>query len=113
MRCLYVVGLLLWIACSVWAQGARLRSKTMEIGVDENGYFSSIKVNNQELLDAKSYPLVTVGTDGRLAFPVKMKTEPGLLRLTLSDGGAMSLGYTEHDTYVTLEVKSISNLHYS
>lgn len=108
MRRLYVVGLLVWIACSVWAQGARLRSKTMEIGVDEKGYFSSIKVNNQELLDAKSYPLVTVGTDGRLAFPVKMQTEPGLLRLTLSDGGAMSLGYTEHDTYVTLEVKSIS-----
>ena len=47
MRRLYVVGLLVWIACSVWAQGARLRSKTMEIGVDEKGYFSSIKVNNQ------------------------------------------------------------------
>ena len=108
MRRLYVVGLLVWIACGVWAQGARLRSKTMEIGVDEKGYFSSIKVNNQELLGAKNYPLVTVGTAGKLTFPVKMEAAKGQLNLTLSDGGAVSLGYTEHDTYVTLEVKAIS-----
>lgn len=58
-----LLGLLL--AGGLQAQDKLLKTRDAQITLNEQGYYASIQVNQQEILQGKQFPVVSVGTDGK------------------------------------------------
>ena len=104
-----LVGLVCIFALSmnVMAQGISLKTKTTELNISGQGYYSSIKVNGKEILQKGSFPLITVCYDNKLIEPVRINSQGGILKIEMQDGETVSLKYLESPTSITLEVTDI------
>ena len=89
------------------AQDVNLKTRSTQIGIDNNGYFSSIQVEGKDILHTGKYPLVTACIDNKLVTPTKLTSSGNQLKLTMSDGGSISLKHKESDVCITLEVANI------
>lgn len=94
-------------AFTTWAQEISLKTKDTQIKVDEQGNYSSIQVCGKEILQEKDYPVITAGTGGKLVKPVSLKKSGNQLKLTMEDGGKITLRYRESDACVRLEAVSV------
>ena len=89
------------------AQIVNLKTRSTQIGIDNNGYFSSIQVEGKDILHTGKYPLVTACTENKLVTPTKLTSSGNQFKLTMSDGGTISLKHKESDVCITLEVANI------
>ena len=89
------------------AQDIQLKTSETQFAIDSRGYYTSIKVNQQEILEGKQYPLVSAGKQGELITPTHLSKSGNQLRLTMSDGGKITLRYKEADTHVRLEASAV------
>lgn len=85
----------------------QLQTQSTTIAIDAKGYYSSIKVEGQEILRTGNYPLLTACRQQELVTPTQMKRQKGQLVLTMADGSAITLAYKESDACITLEVAKI------
>lgn len=95
------------VAYKVEAQSVVLKTKSTQISVNEKGYFSSIKVEDRDILRLGEYPLVTACVENKLITPVKMSSNGDQLKLTMSDGGVVVLKFKESDVCVNMEVVGV------
>lgn len=95
------------LAFHAGAQNVNLKTRSTQIGIDNTGYFSSIRVEGKDILHAGKYPLVTVCADNKLITPIKMTTSGNQLKLTMSDGGRIILKHKESDVCITLEATNV------
>jgi len=85
-----------------------IKSGSTVITINDNGFYSSIKVGEMEILDvAGHYPLLTACVDGKLLFPTKAVRNGHLLRLTMDDGSVVTLKTNESKVCATMEVVSV------
>ena len=91
------------------AEGVKWQTRSTQIEVDKQGYFSSIRVEGEEILHAGEYPLVTVCKSDQLIEPARMEAKGKELRLEMTDGGRVVLEPKESDVCITLEVVEISD----
>ena len=85
-----------------------IKSGSTVITINDNGFYSSIKVGEKEILDvAGHYPLLTACVDGKLLFPTKAVRNGHLLRLTMDDGSVVTLKTNESKVCATMEVVSV------
>lgn len=89
------------------AQNVNLKTRSTQIGIDNNGYFSSIQIEGKDILHTGKYPLVTACIDNKLVTPTKLTSSGNQLKLTMSDGGTISLKHKESEVSITLEVANI------
>lgn len=92
------------LALRTEAQNVNLKNQTTQIEVNNEGYFSSIQVEGKDILHAGKYPLITVCLENKLVTPTKMTANGNLLKLTMSDGGLITLKQKVSDVCITLEV---------
>ena len=112
MKQLSLIGriVLLFVFVQVFQAGAQnvnLKTRSTQIGINNEGYFSSIQVEGKDILHTGKYPLVTACTGNQLVTPSKLTSSGNQLKLTMSDGGTISLKHKESDVCITLEVASI------
>lgn len=84
-----------------------MKTKDTQILVDEQGNYESIQVCGKEILQDKDYPILTAGSEGKLVRPVSLKKSGNQLKLTMTDGGRITLRYRESDACVRLEAVSV------
>lgn len=89
------------------AQNVNLKTRSTQIGIDNEGYFSSIQVEGKDILHKGKYPLVTVCADNKLITPTKMSVSGSQLKLTMSDGGTITLKQKQSDVCITLEATNV------
>lgn len=89
------------------AQGVSLKTRSTQISIDNEGYYSSVKVDGNEILRPGKYPLVTACMDQKLITPTRMSASGNQLKLTMSDGEIITLKQKEGDVCITLEVATI------
>lgn len=95
------------LALKTEAQNINLKNQTTRIEINKEGYFASIQVEGKDILYAGKYPLVTACLDNKLVTPTKMTAAGNQLKLTMSDGGLITLKYKESEVCITLEVVNI------
>ena len=95
------------LAFHAGAQNVNLKTRSTQIGIDNTGHFSSIRVEGKDILHAGKYPLVTVCADNKLITPTKMTASGNQLKLTMSDGGTITLKQKESDVFITLEATNV------
>lgn len=95
------------LAFHAGAQNTNLKTRSTQIGIDNTGHFSSIRVEGKDILHAGKYPLVTVCADNKLITPTKMTASGNQLKLTMSDGGTITLKHKESDVCITLEATNV------
>ena len=95
------------LAFHAGAQNVNLKTRSTQIGIDNTGHFSSIRVEGKDILHAGKYPLVTVCADNKLITPTKMTASGNQLKLTMSDGGTITLKQKESDVCITLEATNV------
>lgn len=95
------------LAFHAGAQNTNLKTRSTQIGIDNTGHFSSIRVEGKDILHAGKYPLVTVCADNKLITPTKMTATGNQLKLTMSDGGTIILKHKESDVCITLEATNV------
>lgn len=64
-------------------------------------------MEGKDILHAGKYPLVTVCADNKLITPTKMTASGNQLKLTMSDGGTITLKQKESDVCITLEATNV------
>lgn len=84
-----------------------LKTKHTQIGIDECGYYQSIQVNGQEVLGKEKFPIVSAGSSGVVVLPSAMKVSKDLLKLTMTDGGKITLRVKESDACVRIEAVDV------
>ncbi len=89
------------------AAGIDLKTKGTVLSIDEQGYFSSVKIEGKEILRQGKYPLVTACMDGQLILPKKMVRTGDRLNLSMSDGKLVSLKVKESEICIALEVTDV------
>lgn len=102
-----VLLVLFTLAFEAGAQGVQLKTRSTQVGINNEGYFSSIEVEGKEILHAGKYPLVTVCADNKLITPTKMSASGNQLKLTMSDGGIITLKHKATDVCITLEATQV------
>lgn len=95
------------LAFHAGAQNTNLKTRSTQIGIDNTGHFLSIRVEGKDILHAGKYPLVTVCADNKLITPTKMTASGNQLKLTMSDGGTITLKHKESDVCITLEATNV------
>lgn len=95
------------LAFRAGAQNVNLKTRSTQIEIDSEGYFSSIQVEGKEILHKGKYPLVTVCADNKLITPTKMNASGNQLKLTMSDGGTITLKQKQSDVCITLEATNV------
>lgn len=95
------------LAFHAGAQNTNLKTRSTQIGIDNTGHFSSIRVEGKDILHAGKYPLVTVCADNKLITPTKMTASGNQLKLSMSDGGTIILKHKESDVCITLEATNV------
>lgn len=95
------------LAFTAGAQNVNLKTRSTQIGIDNEGYFSSIQVEGKDILHKGKYPLVTVCADNKLITPTKMSVSGSQLKLTMSDGGTITLKQKQSDVCITLEATNV------
>lgn len=86
-----------------------LKCASTQIGINDSGYFSSIKICGKEILQIGKFPLVTACLDGKLIAPTKMAAKGNMLTLTMADGKTVKLLTNSNNICITLEVKEVSD----
>ena len=98
----------LFCLCGLQAQNIQLKTSNTQVTYNDKGYYSSILVNQQEILQGKQYPIVIAGSKGQLSFPTQMKASGNQLKLVMSDGNKIVLRYKESDDCIRLEAHSVA-----
>lgn len=103
-----ILGVLLFLMplCNAIAQSVDLKTQRAELKINNRGFYSSIRINKQEIL-GKTSPLITACAGGKLLLPEKMDISGSNLKLTMTDKSTVVLNYKKTNSYVTLEVISV------
>ena len=109
-KCLAVLA---GCACSAWVSAADivLKSAALSVSIAENGYYSSMKVGNEEVLSAEKSPVVLACVKGEIVTPQKAEVKGNTLRLTMSDKRIVTLAYKETPNCVTVEAASVPDVY--
>ena len=103
MKRIVLFFLLALMTCKTFAQNTVFRTESLEIAVDEEGFFASIRVCGNEILMGYNYPFVMACKDGRLAVPNRFAPAYGTLyEIGFDDGGAVLVAICEMDNYLKI-----------
>lgn len=84
-------------SAAAWGQQVRLLSSKVKVDLDNQGFFSSIKVGEEDVLQDKRYfPLLTAHTY-QAVYPASVARHGNTLECVMDDGGQVLLGITEAD----------------
>lgn len=92
---------------SISAQDITLKSKDLTVSIAPNGFYHSIRIQNEEVLGTDRAPLITACAKGMLMQPLKAETKGNQLLLTMKDGNVVTLAYTETPNCITLEAAKV------
>jgi len=84
--------------------------KNTSIKIDNNGYFTSITLNNKELLHKGHYPIIIGCADNQLVTPEKIKYEDNTLYCLMSDNKTVQLSFSSTNissNYLIMEVLDV------
>ena len=113
MKRIVLFFLLALMTCKTFAQNAVFRTESLEIAVDEEGFFASIQVCGNEILMGYNYPLIMACKDGRLAVPNRFAPAYGTLyEIGFDDGGAILLDVLQFDNYLKITLEQQENVSY-
>ncbi|WET67276.1 hypothetical protein [Sphingobacterium sp.] len=91
---------------SVMAQD--LKTALTQVHFDQQGFYTSIKVDGKELLEAGKYPIVSVYKDKKIIQPKALKVNGDRFSLTMEDGQAVELKVGQQKEAITYEVLKLS-----
>ena len=105
-----IIFIVSFFVTNLQARDVQLKTNNTLISVNEKGYYSSIQVNSNEILQkGKQFPIVLAGNKGQIVLPVQMKAVGHLLKLVMSDGNKIDLRVKESDECVRLEAYSVAS----
>lgn len=106
LRCL---AFMLGSAYSMYisAQEVTLKSTDLTVSIAENGFYRSIQVQNEELVETGHSPLITACVKGTLVQPEKLELKKNVLQLTMQDKNVITLSYLETPNCITLEATKV------
>jgi len=103
-----IVGLLIsGFGNPTWAQD--LKTTLTQVRFDQQGFYTSIKVDGKELLESGRYPIVSVYKDQKIIQPKALKVNGDRFSLTMEDGEAVELKVAQQKEAITYEVLKLSS----
>ncbi|WP_140939315.1 hypothetical protein [Sphingobacterium lumbrici] len=90
------------IGTSISAQ--ELKTDLTHINFDPQGFYTSIKVDGQEILEAGKYPIVSVYKDQKMLLPKSLKVKGDLFLITMEDGRFVELKVGQNKEAISYEV---------
>ena len=113
MKRIVLFAFLALMTCKTIAQNTVFRTESLEIAVDEEGFFASIRVCGNEILMGYNYPFVMACKDGRLAVPNRFAPAYGTLyEVGFDDGGVVLVAICEMDNYLKITLEQQENSSY-
>ncbi|MDD4516248.1 hypothetical protein [Massilibacteroides sp.] len=91
------------------AQKLTLRTQTTELNINEQGYYSSIRVEGIEILQKGTYPVITACFENKLIEPSQVEIKKNQLYIKMKDGDLVVLQYKESPISITFEVVNVSS----
>lgn len=91
----------------VTAQDIVFKTENTQLSISPEGVYSSIRVENNEILQKGKYPLLLAGRQKELIKPKNLKRIKDNLQLTMEDNRKIVLGTQETENCIILEVLEI------
>lgn len=103
----FLVGLLI-SGLGFPALAQEVKTNLTHIHFDQQGYYTSIKVDGKELLETGKYPILSVYKGQKIIQPKGLKVNGDRFSLTMEDGQAVELKVGQHKEAITYEVLKLS-----
>ena len=97
--------------CSRLLMAVELKTAFTTILIDDNGFYTSIKVAGQEIIGKGAYPLISAVKDGQIILPRTLKVRGDKFLLTMEDNQVIELQVRQQQQSITCEVSKISNVY--
>lgn len=104
----FLIIILLIISNVCFSANYILQNESLSISLNEKGFFSSIRVNNVEILRNSNSPIITICTNDKILLPTKIIPNNGKLTVILEDGSQVILQTSIVHNSIALEVIDIA-----
>lgn len=106
-RISFFMLIIIILQCCNQDSGIVLKTDSTKLNINANGYFTSIKVDDKELLQSADFPLISVFDNGKIILPQQLKRNSNNLIISMEDGQIVKLSFCESDVCIVLEVTEI------
>ncbi|MCD2421850.1 hypothetical protein LQ567_03695 [Niabella pedocola] len=98
-------ALLLYSSCLM---AVELKTSATRVIINDKGFYTSVKVNEQELIAEGTYPLVSAVKNGQILLPKALKVNGNKFLLTMDDNQVIELLVNQQQQAITYEIRKIS-----
>ncbi len=102
------ICLIISVLGTISLSAQELKSNSTIISVNEKGFYSSIKVNNQEILANGEYPMITAVKSNKIILPIKLTVSQNKYSLKMEDGEEIDLKIEQKPEAITYEVIKVN-----
>lgn len=88
--------------------GQELKTKLTQVKLNEQGFYTYIKVNGIDILESEKYPIISVYQNQKLILPKALKVKGDVFSLTMEDGKQVELKVKQNNEAITYEVLKLS-----
>ncbi|MFC3199903.1 hypothetical protein ACFOET_19950 [Parapedobacter deserti] len=86
-----------------------LKTAQTQVTINDNGFYSSIKVAGQEILGAGAYPMLSAAKGDQIILPRALEVQGKRFVLTMEDGQKIELRVEQNPQAITYEITQISD----
>ena len=105
--------ILAFILCGGWIYAVELKTASTAIIINDKGFYTSIKIEGQEIIGKGNYPIISVVKNGQIVLPKTLKVSGNKFLLTMEDNQVIELLVRQQPQSITYEVAKISELYQS
>ena len=105
--------ILAFILCGGWIYAVELKTASTAIIINDKGFYTSIKIEGQEIIGKGNYPMISVVKNGQIVLPKTLKVSGNKFLLTMEDNQVIELLVRQQPQSITYEVAKISELYQS
>ncbi|MBO9620551.1 MAG: hypothetical protein J7539_16120 [Niabella sp.] len=102
---------LVFILCSQWIRAVELKTAFTTLVINDRGFYTSIKVDGQELISKGMYPMLSAVKDGQVVLPKALKVTGTKFLLTMEDNQVVELLVQQQQQAITYEVIKIGGVY--
>lgn len=106
----WVICLVLML-CSRGLMAIELRTNFTTVVINDKGFYTSIRVEGQELLSKGTYPMLSAVKDGQVVLPKALKVIGTKFLLTMEDNQVIELLVRQQQQAITYEVSKIDGVY--
>ncbi|MCF3108205.1 hypothetical protein LL912_05395 [Niabella sp. CC-SYL272] len=97
------------LLCSRCLMAVELKTALTRLVINDKGFYTSIKVNDREIMGTGAYPVVSVVKNGQILLPKTLKVTGNKFLLTMEDNQVLELIVRQQPQAITYEVGTISH----